>query len=332
MATEAESSKNQQPPGRGKVETRTVFISHAHADRKLADQLRELIETALSGVVKGYTSSDPTPTGGLMPGDEWYSEIHAHLASAEAVWVLATHVSIERPWIYWEAGIGKATCPGAVVVLRVGLSPTEVVGPLSNFQSYDGLKEESVRELVGKVGAQIGMTIPRLLIDALAKNWVEAAAKHEPETEGQTPAPKLLPEQLSQFDSSIARLESAIDSLRTPRQVEARLPARVRVAAEERDQRKRRALGDVLVNFEGKIFYDVEEFINHVAAVPEDAALEFDEIDSDRDALVVARSGDSAVRFYLSSGALVDLVLPADAPSRTRALVRSILEARDTAQ
>lgn len=218
MANDRDAAAKQEKSGTGKVEPRFIFISHTHADRQLAAALRNIVEEAFSGVVKAFISSDPTPTGGIAPGSEWYSEIHAQLRLAEAVWVLATRSSIERPWIYWEAGVGKASCSGGVVVLRIGLDSGDVPSPLGNFQSYDGLisGDGGIGDLLGKVGNQIGMSVSLILIDALSKKWVDAAKTHKPEAVDGGPSPKLSAEQLDQFGALIARLEAVTDLARAP--------------------------------------------------------------------------------------------------------------------
>ncbi|MGE0060301.1 MAG: toll/interleukin-1 receptor domain-containing protein, partial [Dehalococcoidia bacterium] len=207
---------SKRPP-MGKVETRQIFLSHAHADRELALGFRKMLEEAFSGLLTVFISSDPTPTGCLMPGEEWYREIHTHLADSETILVLATLVSIERPWIYWEAGIGKATCPGGVIVVRVGLTTREVLSPVSNFQSYDGTiqGDGGLGELIGKIASQLGMVLSPILVDALAKQWSEVALNHRAE-EGKSGAEetRLEREQLNDFGALVARLESTVDSLR----------------------------------------------------------------------------------------------------------------------
>jgi len=198
------------------VEQRTIFVSHSHADRALASQLQRLVETVFSGIVKVFASSDRGPAGGIMPGgDEWYSQIEANLRKAEAVWVLATPASITRPWIYWEAGTGRATCPRGLVVVRVGLASNQILSPLSNFQSYDGLDTESVAELLNKVAHQVGMTLAPVLVDAPVKSWVEGASKHQPEQGDDEGAPNMTPERLDRLEAAISRLE-AVAAFRPP--------------------------------------------------------------------------------------------------------------------
>jgi hypothetical protein len=192
---------------------RTVFVSHAVADRKLATSLGHLIEEAFSAILGYYASSDPSPSGGLQPGDEWYAEIHARLRSADSVWVLATTESISHPWLYWEAGIGRALCPHGVVVLRVGVKGADIPSPLSAYQSYDALAlgDTGIDTLLGKVANQLGMKLTPALVGDCTERWLAAAKVHTPElgTVGQT----LGPEQVDRIEGLIGRLEGAVQRI-----------------------------------------------------------------------------------------------------------------------
>jgi hypothetical protein len=197
------------------VQKRSVFVSHTHADRKLAGALKDLIDATYSGIVRTFFSSDPAPDGGIQPGDEWFQRIQRELVSAEAVWVLATKSSILRPWVYWEAALGRAFCAGGVVVLRVGISAHEILSPLNQFQSYNGGSTDAggIAELVPKVGAQMGMTIPPVLVVSATSEWIKIVEGYEPETQKGTNDANLSAEQVTQLEAVVARLEVAVNAV-----------------------------------------------------------------------------------------------------------------------
>lgn len=285
--------------GAAKHESRLVFVSHTHADRELALALKGLIDTAFSGIVTGYTSSDPGPTGGITPGKEWYSQIESRLREAEAVWVLATPASITRPWIYWEAGAGKALCPHGVVVVRVNLKTAEVPSPLNNFQSYDGVRDNEIIELLGKVAAQVKMNLAKVLTDDCARTWLSSVQKYEPLQEDSSQAPELTPERLDRLDAAITRLESmgTTPQLRSTRT----LPRRVITPAD-------------LVDPEEEVFGDAEQeytsfsrLLRVIETAPEDSELEVDRIDNDGDLLILGRRGPHAGTVWLTKSALGEI-------------------------
>ena len=333
MANDKDASAKQEKSGTGKVEPRFIFLSHTHADRQLAAALRNLVEEAFSGVVKAFISSDPTPTGGIAPGSEWYSEIHAQLRLAEAVWVLATRSSIERPWIYWEAGVGKASCPGGVVVLRVGVDSGGVPSPLGNFQSYDGLisGDGGIGDLLGKVGNQIGMSVSPFLIDALSENWVRAAKAHKPEADEGVPSPKLSPEQLDQFGALIARLEAATDLVRTtPSRPAAPTPARRERGTEiQREFEERRAR---ITGRTRNMYSKATELVETVDSFAPETTFRFTSIDDEGDAEIEAERDGEQTTIWLEGRALEALEETAGVSAASRSLIREILQARDQEQ
>lgn len=313
-----------QGEGKGKVEPRLVFVSHSHADRNLAAALGSLVETVFSGVVKAFVSSDPGPTGGIMPGEQWFSQIEGNLRQAEAVWVLATPTSITRPWIYWEAGIGRAICSKGVVVLRAGLAPAQVPSPLNSFQSYDGLDRGEVAQLVSKVANQIGMTLPQVLTEASAKTWVEAAEHHQPLVrEDVEEVPTLTPERLDRLDAAIARLEAVSILPATER--------RARTARQRTADRHIQAGRDMLGSIPHAVHKELEELVEVVEREPSETTFEVTGIDPDGDAVIVATSHGETATMYLHSSQLPLVEDREELPDRTRRLLTEVARVRDEA-
>jgi len=266
-----------------------------------------------------------------MPGDEWYNEIHSQLARAESVWVLATPHSITRPWIYWEAGIGKATCPHAIVVVRVGLAQNEVPSPLSNFQSYDGLSFENFGELLGKVGAQLGMKIPQVLIDAVAKEWTTVAKDHKPEEESSiSPTPTISPEAIGQLESILARLEQMVVGSRPEppllRRIGSQLSPRQqrRVARQLEETEREERLRQKYLGSSEWLYEDAGTlFASFEAAYPE-VNLEFSHLDSDGDAVFHISKGGDEVTVWLDADAFQRLPSPESLSVRARFVLEAM--------
>ncbi len=334
MAGNNELDLKQDKPSSGKIERRQIFVSHTHADRNLAANVRILIEEAFSGVIRPYVSSDPAPTGGLQPG-EWYTQIHAELGRSESVWVLATPTSIQRPWIYWEAGIGRAICPGAVVVLRVALSSNDVPSPLSNFQSYDGLVvgDDGVGELLGKVANQIGMNISPILIDDVAEKWVKAAKSHKPQPEGETASPKLAPEQLNQFDALIARLETSVTAIRAaPSDTQAaRRQAEIREAV-SRASRDRIAFLSRILGTDETMYESVDDLTHVIDGAPPEVKFSFTNFDSDEDAVIFVEYEGQSATIWLLTSAMEVVEKSSVGSSRARSLISEIVDAYRAAE
>jgi hypothetical protein len=335
--------KNEAPKT---LEARSIFVSHSHADRELANALGDLVDAVFSGLVVAFTSSDPGPTGGLMPGDEWFARIHTRLREAEAVWVLATPQSITRPWIYWEAGTGRALCPGSVVVVRVGLQANGVPSPLSAFQSYDGLSsgDDGIGVMLNKVAAQIGMKLAPVLVGKYAADWIAVAKAHKPEAEGVGPAPAVAPEQLDRLEAIIARLEAAavpagarpsLEPVVVPSDSEEgerrrRIQLEVSRAAHSlEEQRQRERWSEIRRRVVGEathVYDDADAFVAAISAAPADTLFDSARIDDDGDAEVNAARGEEGAAIYLRSTALPQLTRKTDVPERTAKLIEYIVK------
>ena len=192
---------------------RLIFISHTNADSELAAAMKAMLESAYSGYIEPYVSSDPTPAGGIMPGENWFASLHEKLLRAESVWVLATKVSILRPWIYWESGAGMALSPGGVVVVRVGLELDEILSPLDRFQTYDGLDRKETSSLIEKVAAQLGLALDPVLVEHCATKWLEFAKDHKPTKVEEGKEAQLSPERVNRLEAVAARLEAVASSV-----------------------------------------------------------------------------------------------------------------------
>lgn len=80
----------------------TVFISHATADSLSAAAVKESLQSVLSDRVELFSSSSPDA---IRAGADWFREIEDRLASADALVVIVTAVSLERLWLWFEVGV-----------------------------------------------------------------------------------------------------------------------------------------------------------------------------------------------------------------------------------
>ena len=135
-------------PDVGQVKKPLVFISHDTRDAMLAEKFSKLLQTASTGILKSFRSSDNTGKQGIEYGVDWYPEIMNKLNQATDVVCLLTKNSLDRPWILYEAGVARGKLNTKVLGLALGI-PFEDVnkGPFSQFQNcaYD---DSSITKLV----------------------------------------------------------------------------------------------------------------------------------------------------------------------------------------
>lgn len=112
------------------------FISHHSGDKKIA----ELFSSALSRItldqINLWYSSDGSEDGGLKPGEIWFSELLNKITQSKAVIALITPNSINKPWLYFESGIGQALENCKIIPVCIGLSRDEIFPPLGLYQCY----------------------------------------------------------------------------------------------------------------------------------------------------------------------------------------------------
>jgi len=129
-----------------------IFISHTGADAPVANELGRLIRRVFAGAIIPWYSSDKSPRGGIKPGEPWWERIHDELRGAAQVFALVTPRSVNKPWIYWESGIGSMACQGKVTAVVFRMKIADLAPPLSYFEGIDGLDPDSLNPGICKVG------------------------------------------------------------------------------------------------------------------------------------------------------------------------------------
>ncbi len=135
--------------------TLSLFISHTHSDKSLADAVGALVEAVFGDrlIVQYSTSNDLA--GGVPSGAVWFEWIGKAVKESAAAFILLTPSSIHKPWVLWEAGAvygaflagGKSSTP--VRPLLYGISPDDVPPPLQGFESVRNAGDpEAIRRVL----------------------------------------------------------------------------------------------------------------------------------------------------------------------------------------
>ena len=114
---------------------KTIFLSHNAKDKNLADIISNIIREISIEQITSWFSSDEKVDGGFNAGDDWYAEILRKIHKCDVLIAIITPNSIDRPWIYYEAGIAiginKVVVPVCIDIKREDLN-----SPLNKFQAY----------------------------------------------------------------------------------------------------------------------------------------------------------------------------------------------------
>ena len=144
-AIDEPSSADESRPSRFKA---LVFISHDTRDADLAEAFANLLADVSAGTLKSFRSSDKRTSTGIEFGAEWYAAIMTQLGDATDVVALLTPLSLNRPWILYEAGVAKGRLGTTVFGVALGVPLQQVsTGPFGQFQNC-GDDEDSLTKLV----------------------------------------------------------------------------------------------------------------------------------------------------------------------------------------
>ena len=136
----------------------SIFLSHIHEERKLAETIKESIEEVFMEAVHVFVSSNEDD---IRVGTEWFNEIEDQLSSAETIVLLLTPSSIKRPWINFEAGGAWALGKHVVPVAAKGLEIDDLPPRFNRKMAIQLSDSESHNQLVAGIAGRANLKEPR---------------------------------------------------------------------------------------------------------------------------------------------------------------------------
>ena len=151
-----------------------IFISWSgKRSRAFAEALRDWLPMIINAARPFLSSSD------IDKGARWSTEIAARLEKAKAGIICLTPSNMQSEWILFEAGaLSKTLADTYVCTLLIDMKPTDVKGPLSQFQATTASKEDMlqlVKTLYSKLG-ESGVQVAQLE-KAFKLMWPELSAQ-----------------------------------------------------------------------------------------------------------------------------------------------------------
>ena len=144
-----------------------VFISWSGPlSHKMALILREWLPSVIQTVEPFLSTED------IEKGTRWFAELTSELQTTEFGITCLTTENLTSPWILFEAGaLSKAIDSSRVCTLLIGLSPSDVQGPLAQFQATLPNKED-VHKLVKSINSALGERhLEVTLLDRVFDKW-----------------------------------------------------------------------------------------------------------------------------------------------------------------
>lgn len=127
-----------------------VFISWSGVRSKmLAKELAEWLPQVLQAVRPYYSPDD------VNKGSRWETEIAKSLDASQMGLLCVTPENMGAPWLLFEAGaLSKNLGKSKVVPILFGVKPTDLKGPLTQFQ-WARFEEDEIRRVVSTINDEL---------------------------------------------------------------------------------------------------------------------------------------------------------------------------------
>jgi hypothetical protein len=124
-----------------------IFLSHSGI-RSL--HLAKLFQDWLPNVIQNI---DPWISDDIKKGRLWRSEISTALEDTKIGIICLTQTNLFEPWILFEAGALSKTREANVSTFLLDNEPSDISGPLSDFQ-HTIFEKDDIRKLIGAINDQ----------------------------------------------------------------------------------------------------------------------------------------------------------------------------------
>ncbi len=139
-----------------------VFISHVEEEAELAHILKKHLTTSFLGMVQVFDSSE---TVSIAAGENWLRSIDGALRSMCVELVICSRVSVDRPWVNFEAGAAWMKKVSIVPVCHTGLHPRNLPMPYCVFQAVEANQETGLDRIWGLIASQLKCDKPAAALD-----------------------------------------------------------------------------------------------------------------------------------------------------------------------
>jgi hypothetical protein len=126
-----------------------IFVSWSgETSHKVALAIRDWLPAVIQQVAPWVSSED------LRKGSQWLPELSKELAETVEGIVCITSGNFDSSWLNYEAGaLAKTTGQTRVRTALYGVTPSEIQGPLSEFQHTSLADKEDVRKLMQSINS-----------------------------------------------------------------------------------------------------------------------------------------------------------------------------------
>lgn len=144
-----------------------VFISWSgDTSKAIAEILRGWLPSVIQAIKPYYSPDD------ITKGSRWSTEISKELEECKIGLLCLTANNLEAPWVMFEAGaLSKSLSAARVCPLLFGIEPSDIKGPLVQFQAAPFAKDE-MKKAVRMMNQELGPTaLTTEVLDSVFEMW-----------------------------------------------------------------------------------------------------------------------------------------------------------------
>ena len=136
-----------------------VFISHITAESEIAVEFKALIEQHFLGLIDVFVSSDGTS---IQMGQKWLNDISDALEKCAVEIVICSPVSVQRPWINFEAGAGWVRKIPVIPLCHSGMEPSQLPVPLNLLRAAKATDVSALNRIFPVLANALGAQTPNV--------------------------------------------------------------------------------------------------------------------------------------------------------------------------
>ena len=190
-----------------------LFISWSgDRSKAVAAAIRDWLPLVIQSVKPWFSPED------IDKGARWLADLNTQLEKQSIAVICVTPESLNAPWLLFETGaLSKALESSWVCPVLYGMEPTDIQGPLAQFQATRATKED-MRRLLSTVNKRLDSPLLDQHLDTLHDLlWPQLAAKFEEigKMSGAQKAPhRQTPEMLSEMLARVRSIERQLSDNR----------------------------------------------------------------------------------------------------------------------
>ena len=144
-----------------------VFLTWSgERSKAMATALRNWLPSVIQAINPWMSDSD------IAKGAGWNSEISKQLELAKIGIVCLTPENLDAPWVNFEAGALSKLTGSKVCTYLFGLSPSDVKGPLAQFQTTKSDDKDDTKKLLHTINKSLGEQLLKdTQVDIAFEKW-----------------------------------------------------------------------------------------------------------------------------------------------------------------